>query len=344
MADQLTKFARILGPIQCSLNLTNRCNLRCRMCNVWKIVRREKELKLEEWKNIVNRVIDAFSLRFFRLIGGEPFLHPHFKEIVHYIKAKGCRLSIISNGTLISTEMARFLVSEHADHIRISIDGLQKTNDFYRGKGAFAVTMKGVKALVKEKRRQSLFTPKIEIRALVSKANCEEMDELLRLAKQINADFKHHYLVGATTEKDSRTQDPGFPEDLEKPSVLNPQEKRNFEERFSREMSFRRRIPYILFSKIREFPIRYDCLKNACMLGIDPWGYVVPCEHFYKYPYGNCRDSTIEEIWRSQKRTNLRWHIKNGNLPVCQACGIGGSWISVQLSRLATLWRDLMRA
>ena len=305
-------------PLMASFDITYRCNIKCRMCNVWKITRKEKELDLREWKSVVDQLTETFSIKLFRLLGGEPFLSPCFEGIVHHIKANDCRLIIITNGTLIDREMARFLVSERVDHIRVSLNGLQKTDDFYRGKGTFSKTMKGIRTIINEKELQGVQEPKIEVHPLVSKVNCEEIPKLLLLSRELGTDFNFHYLTGNIA---ARVQDPGFPEDSRKTSVMCLHEKKHFEKSLPSLVSLRERFLRVCFSKIRRLLISRDCWRNAYHFGIDPWGYVRPCEFLYDHSYGNSREEDIREIWYSKKRADLRHHIARGNLPICQVCG-----------------------
>jgi radical SAM protein with 4Fe4S-binding SPASM domain len=291
------------------------------MCNAWKIARSEKEMSLADWKNTVDGLIQAFSVRLFRIVGGEPFVYPGFKELIHHIKTRGCALTVVSNGTLIDRDMARFLVSEQVDRIRISVDGLQEIDDFYRGNGAFVRTIRGVHALLQEKKLLSISSPVIEIHPFVSKVNLGEMDKLLCLSKRLSAEFKFHYLRGAITEEAPRTKDPGFPFDSRKASVLSMQEKMDFEKRLSIFLPWQERFLHALYSRIRKLPVWIDCPRIAYHFLIDPWGYVFPCEHLYNYSYGNCRDENVEEIWTAQKRALLTHQIKKGNLQMCNLCG-----------------------
>ncbi|MCJ7633840.1 radical SAM protein, partial [Candidatus Bathyarchaeota archaeon] len=294
------------------------------MCNVWRISKKEKELDSEDWNGVVDQLIQAFSVHSFRLVGGEPFLHPGFREVVHHIKARGCRLEIVSNGTLINEEIARFLVSENVDRVRLSVDGLQEIHDFYRGKGAFSKTMEGLRLLNREIEIQSSHAPKIAIQSIISRVNYKDIGKLAHLSKQLHVQFNCHYMAGEI-ESLERFQDPGFLENARRSSILTLAERENFEKRVL-SPSLLDRIVHILTNTIRAFPIWLDCPRVANHFLIDPWGCVFPCEYLYEYCYGNCKDKSVEEIWQSQKRTILRQRIRKGNLRQCLECGRRTSW------------------
>ena len=43
------------------------------------------------------------------LFGGEPFLYPDWENLVYYIKSKGLRVNVITNGTLISRNVKKIV-------------------------------------------------------------------------------------------------------------------------------------------------------------------------------------------------------------------------------------------
>jgi radical SAM protein with 4Fe4S-binding SPASM domain len=321
-------------PLMVSFDITYKCNLRCRMCNVWRIAGKGKELDSEDWNVIVDHLIQAFSVQSFRLVGGEPFLYHGFREVVHHIKARGCRLEIVTNGTLINEQIARFLVSENVDRVRVSVDGLQEIDDFYRGKGAFSETMKGIQELMHEIKMRSSPAPKIAIQSFVSRVNYKEIGKLQNLSRQLGAEFNYHYLAGKIGDFE-RYRDPGFPENASRASTLTSPEKENFEKR-GVSLPLRDRIVRMLVLRIRDFPIWLDCPRIANHFLVDPWGYVFPCENLYEHCYGNCKDESVEEIWRSRSRTILRQHIRRGNLQLCHECVRRRFWPPINFSVLPT--------
>jgi len=54
--------------------------------------------------------------------GGEPMLHPKGTELLVYAKAKGCKIGLITNGSLFTEENARALLEAGVDMIEFSVD------------------------------------------------------------------------------------------------------------------------------------------------------------------------------------------------------------------------------
>ena len=66
------------------INLTFRCNLRCKMCTQYGENYKEQamgELEIEDWMNFLEEIKDVNPKPKLILMGGEPFLYKHFEQI-----------------------------------------------------------------------------------------------------------------------------------------------------------------------------------------------------------------------------------------------------------------------
>jgi MoaA/NifB/PqqE/SkfB family radical SAM enzyme len=84
-------------PIFAHLFVTKRCNLRCKMCNVWET--KCQEVDTAHMKLIIDR-LDRLGIAIIQLTGGEPFLRSDLGEIVRYTAQKGMIVQVSTNGTL----------------------------------------------------------------------------------------------------------------------------------------------------------------------------------------------------------------------------------------------------
>lgn len=85
-------------PIVASLNLTNNCNLRCRMCDVWRRKDRS-EISTEKWEEIINKISDHVVQISFT--GGEPTLRKDLPKLIDYVYDIGLFAGMATNGTLL---------------------------------------------------------------------------------------------------------------------------------------------------------------------------------------------------------------------------------------------------
>lgn len=179
-------FSRILARPLCPpehvyFSLTNRCNLRCKMCGIaGSPSREEDELKTEECKKIIDQVVDL-KVDHLILSGGEPLLRKDILSLVYYAVSKKIKMvDIITNGTLISEESAEELVNSGLNHITVSIDGLEEKEDFIRGKGAF---LKAIKAIDNIKKYRKGRLPTVGINFTIMDCNIDDIIPMIELAR-----------------------------------------------------------------------------------------------------------------------------------------------------------------
>lgn len=106
--------------------VTYRCNARCTMCNRYKAPSKpEEEISLETIHKLP-------PMYFTNITGGEPFIRTDLKDIVRELMKKSDRIVISTNGFF--TDRIVDLCKEFPSiGIRISIEGLEKTNNEIRG-------------------------------------------------------------------------------------------------------------------------------------------------------------------------------------------------------------------
>lgn len=123
------------------LQLTGRCNLKCRHCYLGDAVARDLPLPLvfasmEEF--------DAAGGLRLLVSGGEPLLHEDFPAINDRLPDFGFRSVLLTNGTLIDRNIARLLKVQEA---QVSLDGMERAHDYIRGYGNFRRAIKAIEHL-----------------------------------------------------------------------------------------------------------------------------------------------------------------------------------------------------
>ncbi|MBI4223505.1 MAG: radical SAM protein, partial [Deltaproteobacteria bacterium] len=115
-------------PLNGQWELTCRCNLKCLMCytdpfNTPERIRRELDF------NEICRILDELheeGCLYLCFTGGEPFARRDFLDIYAYARQKGFLLTVFTNGTLITPEVADFLKARPPRMIEISWHGFAK--------------------------------------------------------------------------------------------------------------------------------------------------------------------------------------------------------------------------
>jgi SynChlorMet cassette radical SAM/SPASM protein ScmE len=108
--------------------------------------------------------------------GGEPFCRKDLPALFEGIVRNRMRFNILSNGTLITDEIAAFLASTgRCDGVQVSIDGsVPTTHDACRGEGNFLKAMQGIQSLLKS-------NVPVSVRVTIHKENVRDLENVSRL-------------------------------------------------------------------------------------------------------------------------------------------------------------------
>ena len=137
-----------------------------------------------------------------KLTGGEPLLHPDFKKIVDYIAEKELNLTIETNGTLLTDDLALYLKTNGSlRHISISLDGATaSTHDRFRGvKGSFEKAINGIRAL-------SAVGYHPQIIMSLHQGNFHEIEALIHIAEELGAGSVKFNLIQSTGRGEKMSQ------------------------------------------------------------------------------------------------------------------------------------------
>lgn len=177
------KTTGLSAPLKISLNITEKCNLRCKHCLTDAGNFNPNELTTAEFFRIIDQMRMAGSF-FMTIGGGEPLLRDDLFKVMEYGRKNFIAVSLVTNGTLITKEIAQRLNELDLDTISVSVDGLEKNHEFIRGKGTFLKTIKGLKIL-----RKYCKTAKLAIRFTLNNKNLDEYQHVIKLAEYLLMDM-----------------------------------------------------------------------------------------------------------------------------------------------------------
>lgn len=95
--------------------ITGRCNNNCAFCS--DTFQYQNDSSLEDTKKMLDRVSDFFDE--IEITGGEPLLYPNIKEVLRYIKEKGIKTTLSTNGIDLTRQEE---VLEYVDKIILPLD------------------------------------------------------------------------------------------------------------------------------------------------------------------------------------------------------------------------------
>lgn len=180
-------------PLWGTIELTERCNLRCLPCYIRKPIAdknaQASELTLAEWCELLDQVVDAGCLCLL-FTGGEPLARHDFLDIYTHGKKKGLVITLFSNGTLLTPNIADHLAEWFPRMIEVTMYG--RSQEVYervtRVPGSYARFMRGIE-LLHERRIP------FRLKTIVVTANRYELWEMKAFAGDLGVDFRFDPLI-----------------------------------------------------------------------------------------------------------------------------------------------------
>lgn len=163
-------------PRTVDVDITSRCNLRCRYCYFFDDEsRRYRDLPAAAWVRFFEECGRA-GVMGLTIAGGEPFIREDLPELLASVVRNRMRFSILSNGGLVDDRLAAFIAGTgRCDQVQISVDGAQaETHDVFRGAGAFAGAQRGLRTLQRHR------VP-VTARVTIHRYNISQLEAIARL-------------------------------------------------------------------------------------------------------------------------------------------------------------------
>jgi len=180
-------------PVAASIELTMRCNLRCSHCYC-PPGDRKSELDTAEVEGVFD-ALAAMGTVFLLMTGGDPLLRKDFPELYRYAKQRGMLITVYTNGTLVTDEIAALWEALPPYLVEISLYGL--TREVYEGvvgvTGAYDRCLAGIARVLQGGHRLALKCP-------TTIQNAHQVSGIAQLAKDLGVEFRYDPLILATME------------------------------------------------------------------------------------------------------------------------------------------------
>lgn len=178
-----TSPQKFIAPPVVVWNFTNACNLKCKHCYQSAGKKLPEELSLSRRLNVIDQLAaeDVFSIAF---SGGEPLTDKDLWPVIEKAKKEDMYVSVATNGTLITPEVAKRLSNAGVDYVEISVDSVDsKKHDEFRGvPGAWERTIEGIKNVVAQD------SINVGLAPTITKMNFDELEDLIKLAIKLKVD------------------------------------------------------------------------------------------------------------------------------------------------------------
>ena len=274
-------------------HLGEQCNLKCLHCyqENHKYINLPYEnlvLIYDQYKELLTKLKMKGHIN---ITGGEPLCNPHLFKLLDLIKSDSTLISfsILTNGTLLTPEIAKKIKSYNPYYVQVSLEGGKKTNDYIRGKGTYKKIAEGIKCLKKE----DIFT---SISFTATKLNYKEFPKVVKYARKLNVDnvWSDRYIpLGDSIDKELMMN---YEETREYLKIMNCE----------RDKLMRMKNNHTTISMYRALQFQmtndfaYGCTAGDTLLTVMENGDLVPCRRM-PIVVGNLLKDNMYKLYKNNK-------------------------------------------
>lgn len=315
----ISNFKRLSFPYKLTYAITDRCNYRCKTCNIWKR-KTDNELSLEEIQKFF-KVSNNFS--WIHLTGGEIFLRKDLLDIIKVIISECPDLLLLNFPTngfftdiIVPTVEKIALLKPPKFFITVSLDGDEALNDEIRGiQGGWQAQIETFKQL------HEIPGVTAALGMTLSTYNADKLEKTFLAAKQeckwltydnfhVNI-FHASYYYGNQELKIPEQENSRLVAEINRYKKLRGIKMNPIS---FLENAYLKRVEQYIKNKVT--PMRCHALKSSCFM--DPVGNIYPCAN-YERLLGNIRESNydISKVWKSRESKGSQKEIWGSKCPQC---------------------------
>lgn len=289
-------------PVIAVLELTWRCNLKCRHCYLAEKDRSRagsetEELTTSEWKEVIAELAEMGCL-YLTFSGGEVFLRQDIVELVSYARNLAFDVSIFTNGTLIDDNKAHALSEAGVSRVEISLYGRAATHDHVTGvSGSFERSLNALKTLKN-------CGVSVGIKCPLMTFNFEDYPYLVELCEADGFRYMFDHTV-VSGDDDSMHQ---ITYRIDKEQIKCALR----DSRLSSPYEFEGHQP----APPRTFLF---CAAGHTFLSVGPDGTIYPCVEWRKN-MGNVKTNSLEHIWRMSETAQWLGNLAEKDFTKCASC------------------------
>ena len=294
-----------------TVGITNSCNSKCAMCNIWDLYNKNPDMKNKELssKTWTEKLTNSKLLKSlpiseptFHISGGETFLKEGLEDLVISLHASlnFRNINIYSNGLLTDTILSKTenilknIPSEKNICINISIDGINDIHDDIRGiKGMFknaSSTIKGLNILKRKYRNL-----KIDSGLVIQPKNIDSIKQVEDFWKRNNIAGNYMFILNSSYFDNKSDQSSYKFSEAQKEKLIKIAKNNNF-------------IGFDKWLKTNKRPLK--CYAGFTSIYIDPYGDCYPCTTLAnqkEWIMGSLAENDLDHIWNSDRAWKIRW-------------------------------------
>jgi len=275
------------------IELTSKCNERCVHCYIphkFKLCDISDELYFNTLEQLSNMNVLSVTLS-----GGEPMLHPHFKDFVRAAKKYDFYISILSNLTLLDDETIQIIKEGNVSSVQVSLYSMipEHHDAITKLPGSFEKTKASILKLIEN-------DIPLQVSCPTMKGNKDDFKDVLR--------WCHERKIRAYTDCIMMAQYNHETDNLA--NRLSVEEAGNIIYSIMKDdVDYQKSIlasDFVQRCNQQQFnPERRLCgvgISSCCMVAN---GNVYPCAGWQEMVLGNLNEKSLEEIWNNSEK--MKW-------------------------------------
>jgi radical SAM protein with 4Fe4S-binding SPASM domain len=273
-------------PLNGTIEVTRRCNLSCAHCYtnlpVGARKAKERELSTKEHSRLIDEMAESGCL-WLLFTGGEIFVREDFLDIYSHAKERGLIVTLFTNGTLITPEIADYLAEWRPFSIEVTLYG--RTRETYEGvtgvRGSYDRCLGGIQLLIE----RSL---PLALKSLALRSNAHELRDMKRFVEDdLGLEFRFDAMLNPRIDGSRR------PLALR----LSPEAVVRLDlEDGTRGREWQRFCAHFTGPGPRDRESLYQCGGALHSFAVTPEGTLVPCVLSRRSGY-DLRDGSFREGW-----------------------------------------------
>lgn len=332
-------WAPLRSPMDVTLSVTMKCNLRCKHCGLSCSPTSEypQELNTAEMIDLLKQMEDVGVVSL-SLSGGEIFIRPDWRELVEATLAASYELTIATNGVALSPEDIEYLIDcnrrrQQCFTLAVSLDGATAKNHGWMrgGEVLFHKTVANISALAQG-------NVPIIIGMSLNQKNAHEIKDMLHLAHRLGVGSIEYHPIEIYGRAKQHILDMALSLDQVKEQVLEVDELRHQAKSLGISIDYEaKRVPMesafleqhgvaadsMIFKQFAYPPGAHDAGLLKCCISAD--GMMYPSDKaqgFQPLAISSVRGQNLEQAWLSENWAFFRGGWSLDQLYQCRDCSL----------------------
>jgi len=301
-------------PVLSEIAITYRCNLSCKFCYSSCGCSKSEdstEMDTASIKSVLDIIRNEAQVPSVSFTGGEPTLRKDLPEIIRHAKSLKMWTNLITNGSLLTKDLACSLKHAGLDSAQVSLEASNETlhDDLVGHKGAFEKTIQGLQNLMDEGIR-------VHTNTTINRLNMNHLGEILSLVKRLKLDkFSMNMITPQGTALNSPDKINVHYSEIGQ-TVLETSDRAR---EMGLEFMWYSPTPICIFNPVVHGLGNKGCAACDGLLSVSPNGDILPCSSYFK-PLANIlkHKGDFKGIWQSKDFSYFQKKLFAHDL--CQDC------------------------